>query len=73
MPFGSSFDQAAFVICAGLAAIVIVQVNNDAGQILFKTLQLASGSGADPVYESGAAFNVVIAVNLDLHKRSFFN
>jgi hypothetical protein len=48
-------------------------VHNDSGQVLFEPVKLAVNAVTYPLCEPGTAFDVVIAMNLDLHKLSFFN
>ncbi len=67
-PFGPGLDLAALVLCASLLAIIVVQMNDDTGQLIVEAFQLAGNTGTHPFNQAGTTFNVVIAVNLDLHK-----
>ncbi|SPO57429.1 protein of unknown function [Pseudomonas sp. JV551A1] len=65
--FGASLHLAAFVMRSGLGAVLVAQVNLDAGEVVFVTFQRVLQCAADPLVEPGVAFEMVAAVDLDLH------
>src|SRR5690606_35150264 len=72
LPLGPSFDLTALVLAASLVAVLIGDMHNDAGHLFIKALQLAADTGTYPLCQPRTAFNVIIAMNLNLHKLSLF-
>src|SRR5690606_6398047 len=66
------FDLAALVLRACLDSVFVIEVHDNAGDFIIETVELVGDAGAYPLYEPGTSFNVVIAVDLNLHKRLSF-
>jgi len=65
--FRASLHLAAFVMRSGLDAVLVAQVNLDAGEVFFVTFQRVLQCAADPLVEPGVTVEIVAAVDLDLH------
>src|SRR5471032_562871 len=67
------FQSAAQIVGTRLVAILVFQVDLDAGQVFFVTFERALNGSTYPLLQSDAAFNMVIAIDLDLHSSSLIS
>lgn len=67
MAFGACLHLAAHVVGAWLVAVLIAQVDFDAGEVFFVAFERAFYRSAYPLFETGTALDMVVAVDLDLH------
>lgn len=66
----SGLHEATLVGAAGLAGILIAEMNFDPGDLIAEPAESVVDLDLDPVRQFVTALNVVIRVDLDLHLRS---
>jgi hypothetical protein len=66
----SGLDEATLVGAAGLAGILIAEMNFDSGDLIAEPAESVVDLDLDPVRQFVTALNAVIRVDLDLHFRS---
>ncbi|MNR21434.1 hypothetical protein D3C85_1383370 [compost metagenome] len=67
MAFWACLHLAAFVVGTRLVAVLVAQVDLDAGEVFVKSFERAFYGAADPLFQSNVALNMVVAIDLDLH------
>ncbi|MBP1144870.1 hypothetical protein JOE33_001793 [Pseudomonas sp. PvP027] len=65
--FGASFHLALDVVRARLVAVLVADVDFHAGQVFIVMFERAFNGGTNPLLQSDTAFDVIIAIDLDLH------
>src|SRR5438046_1126141 len=71
--FWPRFQLAAHVMGTRLVAVLVPQMDLDAGQVLFRTFERALNGSTYPLLQSFTALNMVIAIDLDLHSSSLIS
>ena len=67
------FQAATQIVRAGLVAVLVSQVDLYTGQVFFVAFERALNGSTYPLLQSDAAFNMVIAIDLDLHSSSLIS
>ena len=73
MAFRASLHLAAFVMWAGLGAVLVTQVDLDAGEVVLVAFERAFKRAANPLVEPDVAFDVIAAVDRICMIQSLFS
>ncbi|RML85137.1 hypothetical protein APX70_03030, partial [Pseudomonas syringae pv. maculicola] len=65
--FWPGFHLAFDVMRAGLVAVFIADMDFHASQVFIVVFERAFNGGTNPLLQSDTAFDVIIAIDLDLH------
>ena len=72
MARGAGLQLGRLVRGGRFAGVLVVEVHLDAGQEFVEAIQAVFHHGRHPILQTGAAFDVVVTVDLDLHAASSF-
>jgi hypothetical protein len=71
--FVTDFEATAFVLCSGLVSVFVAEVNFNASELVFKSVQNPVEIGLNQVGEFVVHGDVLIAADLNLHSLNSFS